>query len=470
MMSRRILAVLCTASIIGCLHARAEDTLDVPARFDEVVGKGNAAVAELVAALQGPQANRAAAALGRIGSPQAVAALLPLAASPEGEMRATVAWALGSCKDPAATPALLKLAEDPHAPARAGAFWALGRVGNLKSADALRRGTRDPDRNVRLALARGIAEGGQKAFFSVLTPRLDYDARWVLEPGEDGKIKEGQKPVEKVFWTEPDTAVRLAIVQALGTLGVIDAAPSIIYAMEREASFNRLACVAAIESFGPKAAGACLGRIVPTPYDKDAFDRRMPLLINNGTLAVIAGRLGDKRCVPYLLKTLKLPQGALGRDKDLTELYIQTVELLGGYKVEQAARPLAEMLKTTRVGQLSKALQAALLAIGRPAARPLARNADDWSLAPVFMPLLREPALRTRTVRDTLVKFLAHESDEVRREATDTLGLYIYEGVLDQYDIPLLEGMYLDPDRSVRQVCAKWKNKIAEKFGEGSVK
>ena len=36
--------------------------------------------------------------------------------------------------------------------------------------------------------------------------------------------------------------------------------------------------------------------------------------------------------------------------------------------------------------------------------------------------------------------------------------------VLDEYDTPLLEAMYLDPDRRVRQTCAKWKAKLKAKY------
>ena len=461
--------IMIALAAAGPLAPAAEPrSLEVPAYLDELVSKGDAAVAELVAALQGPHAYRAIDALGRIGSAKAVQPLLPLTGSPDGETRAAAAWALGRCKDSAALPALLKLAADPHAPARAAATWSLGRIADPKAADALRLAAQDPDRNVRLAAVRGIAEGKQPAFFAVITPRLDYQARMVaVEDPATGKPKDPPELVEKVFWVEPDPAVRLACEQALAGLAVLDAAPALIYAMEREISFNRIVIVRALESLGPPAASVCLGRIVPTPYTKEAFDKRMPLLINNGTLAVIAGRLGDARCVPYLLKTLALPQNELGKDKDLTELYIATVEMLGRYKVEQAARPLAELLKTTRIQQLSAAIQAAIVEIGRPAARPLARNADDWSLAPIFLGLLRRPQLRTPILRETIVKFLSHESDQVRHEATETLGLYIHEGVLDQYDVPLLESMYLDPDRSVRQSCAAWKAKIAEKYGEG---
>ena len=62
-------------------------------------------------------------------------------------------------------------------------------------------------------------------------------------------------------------------------------------------------------------------------------------------MAVIAGRLGDDRCVPYLRETLKLPRQRLGSDPVLTDLYIQTIDLLGHYHVERAAGPLVDLLK-----------------------------------------------------------------------------------------------------------------------------
>ncbi len=381
----------------------------------------------------------------------------------DGELRAQAATALGETADRAALAVLTQAATDSYAPARAAALWALGKLGIASAADTLAKGLADPERNVRLAAVRGIEAGTQKAFAARLAPRLEFEVR--LEPDE----KDPKRVVEHVYWSEPDPAVRLAIIQALGALGVVDALPALIYALEREISFNRLALVRAIAAFGPTAAGVCLGRIVPTPYDKEAFEKRLPLLLMNGTLAVVAGRLGDERCVPGLLRNLQLPRKDLGQDKDLTEVYLGTIALLGTFKVEAAAEPLAALLEETRIRQLSEATQTALRQIGPAAARPLAAHAGNWELAPVFLPLLREPGLRSDAVREPLVKFLAHESDTVRREATETLGLYICEGVFDEYDIPLLEAMYMDPNRDVRQVCAKWKERINAKFGQGTV-
>ncbi len=437
----------------------AAGSLDDPAEVDRLLRNKDpkAVVKKLIPELRGARKRRAVEILGRLGDPSAVPALLPLVKTTDGELKASVAYALGRCRSPQATPVLRQLAADTYAPTRAAAMWALGAFDSPETTRLLLRGLTDNDRTVRLATVRGISAGGHRRHVSLLIPRLDYQVR----PEPDKKNPE--LLVNTLYWSEPDAAVRLAVTQALQKLQVIDAVPAMIYAMERELSFNRLVLKQTIESFGPSAARTCLGRIVPTPYDREAFDKRMRLLINNGTLAVIAGRLGEPRCVPHLLKNLKLPRQKLGPDKDLTELYIDTVVLLGRYRVRQAADPLAVLLKQTRIKQLSEVLQLALRRIGRPAARPLARNADDWRLAPVFLPLLREPDLRTAKLRKHLLKFLAHESSQVRYEAVQTLGLYLHEGILDAYDMPLLEAMYTDPDRSVRQVCAKWKEKITEK-------
>ena len=53
----------------------------------------------------------------------------------------------------------------------------------------------------------------------------------------------------------------------------------------------------------------------------------------------------------------------------------------------------------------------------------------------------------------------------MRLEATRTLGMYLYEGILDEYDTPFLDAMYLDPNREVRVACAQWQQQITKKHG-----
>ncbi len=440
--------------------------LDDPAVFEQVVAQGAAALPELAAALPGPRPDLAVHALGRLRLTQAVPLLLPLAADADGEVRAAVAWALGESGGKDAVSALVTLSADPYPPAREAALLGLARTGAPAAEPVLQRALTDADESLRLAAVRAVGAGGRKEWAALLLPRLSFRIEMLPPPPRD-HVKQAPL-VPTAVWAEPAAGVRLAAVQALGQLRAVDGLPTLIQAMEREESFNRLAIVRAVREMGAGAAGVCLGRIVPLPYDKESFAKYMPVLINNGTLAVIAGQLGDERCVPYLLDVLKLPRENLGTDKDLTELYIQAVELLGRYRVERAARSLAELLKQAQVSQLSTALQAAVRAIGHPAARPLARNMDNWQVAPVFLELLREKELRTPTARDRIAAYLLHESDEVRLAATETFGLYLYEGIVDEYDQVLLDAMYLDPNPEVRARCEYWKERIRKKQDGGA--
>ena len=139
---------------------------------------------------------------------------------------------------------------------------------------------------------------------------------------------------------------------------------------------------------------------------------------------------------------------------------------MGKFKVERSARPLAAMLREAETEALSAALQTALRRIGRPAARHLARHADKWELAPIFLPLLREPELRTAKLLPVLKLFIGHESSAVRLEAARTIGLYVHDGTLDEYEAVLLEMLQRDADRDVRQVVAAWREKIRTRYGE----
>ncbi len=469
MMPRSLLLVTLLASTLAWNLYAAELAeqiahLDNPAELAAVVKQGEAAVGELTNALKGPRPDLAAQALGQIKAKSALPALVALAQTKDDELRATVTWAITQCgADASASATLIALSSDPYPAVRVAAVMGLTDLHTPECDQALRSATADPLEMVRMAAAEAIRRGRRTDLFGSLTARLSYEIERVPDT-TPGAPQTNPKLVDKVVWKEPSPQVRHAAIRALGEAKATDAVPALIEALERENSFNRQAIIHAIDAMGSDVVGVCLGRIVPIPYDKDALENHLPVLINNGTLAVIAGKLGDARCVPTLLNTLKLPRKELGANNDLTELYIQTVQLLGKFKCERAGRPIAELLKETSVRQLSEAAQDAIHQIGRPAARPLARNMSDWTLAPVFLKLLREPELRTSEARKELLGFLTNEADEVRFEATQTLGLYIYTGVLDEYDLPLLESMLLDPNSEVRAASRVWQDKIKTKL------
>ncbi len=465
----RFAGVLLVAALSGGFAGAAEKdpariVLEDPVQFEALLQKGEAALPELVAGLKGPRPDLAVQGMGRLKLPSAVPALLPLAADPDGELRAAVAWALGECRDPQSVAALIRLARDPYAPTRAAAMLALAELRRPEADTVLKAGCADPDGSVRLAAINAVRLAGRKDLAMCLTGLLAYEAlpENAAKPAANDPLAAFS---ETVVWKEPNPQMRLAVVRAFAELKNPETVPTLILVLERETDFNRREVIRGLLGMGPSVAPVCLGRITTTPYEKDAFERYLPLLINNSTLAVIAGRLGDERCVPYLRETLKLPRQHLGADPVLTDLYIQTIDLLGRYRVERAAGPLVDLLKENSVKEVADAIEAALRQIGRRASQPLATRLDSYQLAPLFFRLLRDPELRSRAARDTIVKYLTEESDEVRLEATETLGLYLYEGLLDEYDMPLLEVMELDSNSGIGQSATQWRFKIGQKRG-----
>lgn len=437
-----------------------------PVEFQRVVAAGTNALPELTAALNGPRPDLAVKALAALKQPLDVPLLAPLATNQDGEVRAAVAWALGEVGGAQAGRLLGSLVNDAYMPAREAALGAIAKIGGAEAEAAIRSAAEDRSLAIRLAVARSVGQSGRREWFGIVTPML----RWHLESVPDPRDKSAMpQKIEQVVWTEPSTQVRLAAIQALGKLKAADSLPVLVEAMEREDAFNRLEIIRIINSMGESVAGPCLGRIVPMACDKETVKKYLPVLISNGTLAVIAGKMGDERCVPYLLETLKLPTEGLGTDKSETELFIESIKLLGDFKVGKAARPLVELMKTTDVEQISMACVESLRKIGRAAARPIARSLDDWKMAPTFMQLLREKNLATAAAREGLIKYLAHESDEVRLGAVETIGQYIVDGVLEEYDASLLAAMDLDPNDEVRGRCAFWSEKIHEKIAKGGL-
>ena len=458
------LVILCLlgAGARGGPFAKQAAEIEVCDNLAAIKAAGAAALPDLLAAAQtSHRLDLIALALGCTGGPQALDTLRNLAAHPDAEVRANAAWALGHLNAQAAGATLAKLAGDASPFVRQAAVGSLAVLRTPESVDACVRALSDSDPDVRRVATLATGRSGRKTSYKYLVRFLEYELVEIeTEPGDTrGEAEPG--PLEPK-WREPDPTLRYHAIRALDALRCIDAVPALIRAMERENSYNRLACAQAILNVGEDVAGVCLGRIVPLSYEPKAIERTWPEAINNGTLAVIAGKLGDERCVEHLRNTLRLPMRGLGPDKDLTELVIESVRLIGKYKVERESKRLAKMLKDCRLEQLGDALTDALDQIGPGAARHLARNLDDWRTSPFIMELLRREAFWTDEARDHLVAYLTHESDDVRRAATETFGLYLAKRVIEIFDFPLLKAQLLDPDPIVRAAAKKWLKQIGD--------
>ena len=463
------------AAVLACGGAQAGPfaekvaAIDVAENLAAIKAAGKAALPDLLAAADSSKRkDLLTLAIGFAGDPQALPVLEKLAAIPDVDVRANAAWALGRTNSPKAVPLLVKLIEESRATPggqfiRQAAMVSLAAMPGPESLDACVKAVGDPDPDVRRAAITAIGKSGRKDTWRHLQPFLDYEmVEEQVDDAPDGRKPGNEPPKLVVQWRDPDPTLRYAAIEAINELRCIDAVPALATAMEREDSFNRLACVQAILNVGQAAAGVCLGRIVPISYEQKEVEQYWPEAINNGTLAVIAGKLGDERCVPHLRNTLRLPMRNLGNDKDLTELVIDSVRLLGTFKVEREAKRLAGMLKTCRIRQLSDALAEALTQIGPAAARHVARNLDDWQTAPVMLELLRREVFWTDEARDQLAAYLTHESDDVRRAATETFGLYLAKHVIEIYDYPLLKAQLLDPDPVARECAENWLKQLGD--------
>ncbi len=108
------------------------------------------------AALGGNVPIAAARALGRLGDPKAIPALLSVAQTPQDELRINVFEALAELRAVEAVPAARKALSDANHRVRRWAGVLLKEVGSREALPDLRRALSDPDPGVRLQAAQAI--------------------------------------------------------------------------------------------------------------------------------------------------------------------------------------------------------------------------------------------------------------------------------------------------------------------------
>jgi cyclophilin family peptidyl-prolyl cis-trans isomerase len=145
-----------------------------------LIGSGEARDAvRRVAGSNAPAAERAEAvrALGRLRGEGAAEALLPFLADPVAEIRADAAIALAWTGDSVAATDLAPLLADPEAPVRAGAAWAAGRLKAEALVDPLRALLADASPEVRLAASKAVGDVEDGGALAALAA-LAGDADW----------------------------------------------------------------------------------------------------------------------------------------------------------------------------------------------------------------------------------------------------------------------------------------------------
>ncbi len=179
--------------------------------------------------------NAAAQALGNLGDPRAVEALMrALRSDSDAGVRAMAAWALGEIEDPRAVPALGEaLRRDQDAHVREMAAWALGEIEDPQGVEPLRAALRDASPEVRVKAVWALGQIEDAAAVPALAealrdanPEIRQMAAWALGEIEDPSA------VNALVGSlqDSDAEVRSTAAWAIGEIQPAAAPPALIAA------------------------------------------------------------------------------------------------------------------------------------------------------------------------------------------------------------------------------------------------
>ena len=312
--------------------ARAERQSERDAAVDSRAH--NLAVPSLITALadRDVEVRRSAAtALGELGDPRAVEALMQaLRKDSDAGVREMAAWALGELEDRRAVAALsVALREDREPRVRNKAAWALGQIEDAGAVDALGAALRDDNADVRRTSVWALGEIEDARAVPVLIPALKSDdpdmrrqAAWAL-----GQIESADAvaPLAAAI-QDRDVRTREMIVWALGEIEDPRAVPALTTALrDSEIGVRRKA----VWAFGEldELSTAPPG-LIDALKDSDRQVRK--------SAAHALGEIADPAAVPGL--------AALARDAD-PELRRDAAHALSEVRGPAALEALIAMLK-----------------------------------------------------------------------------------------------------------------------------
>lgn len=220
------------------LTGAAIETIESPL-LEEMEHWREEVVDELLQQLTSDRASRrwsAAEALGQLGAPRAVPALVEALRDPHAFVRWAAVQALGHIHEKRTIPLLLTMVEDPDPLARRSALDALGFFDTAEARRALRRALHDADPTVRRNAIEAVARVGDPRAVAPLISALDRgDDLWMRYSAAEalGLVGDHRAIPPLIEATrDPHVLIRRAAVRSLGSLHDSRAIPPLLKALQ----------------------------------------------------------------------------------------------------------------------------------------------------------------------------------------------------------------------------------------------
>ncbi|GET40636.1 HEAT repeat domain-containing protein [Microseira wollei] len=366
------------------------------------------AVPALIAALKDKDSfsrTNAAEALGNIGNPQAVDALIAALNYEDWFVRIKAGEALGKIGNPQAVDVLMSALNHEDMSVSMNAAEALGKIDNLQAVDALMLALNDEDQDVRRKAAEVLGKIGNSQAVDALMVALNDEDQDVRTNAAEalGKIGHPQA-VDALIADLKDQHkwVRWKAPEALGKIGNPQAVPALIAALNHEDGYMRWKAAEALGKIGnPQAVPALIAAL----NHEDVFVRRYA--------AEALGKIGNPQAVPALIAALK-------HEYWYVKEYV--AEALGKIGNPQAVDALIAALKHEDESVRRNAVEA-LGKIGNPQAVPVliaALKDEDSSVRTNAAEALGN--IGNPQAVDALIAALNDEYELVRWKAAKALG------------------------------------------------
>jgi HEAT repeat protein/GTPase SAR1 family protein len=292
--------------------------------------------------------SKAASALGRMQSKEAVAPLSELLKDKDSDVRWSAASALGRMQAKEAITPLLELLKDKDSWVRRSAASALGRMQATEAVNPLLELLKDKDSWVRRSAASALGEmQATEAVNPLLELLKDKDSsarRSAASALGQMQATEAVNPLLELL-KDKDSWVRRSAASALGEMQATEAVNPLLELLKDKHSSVRRSAASAL---GEMQATEAVNPLLELLKDKDSWVRRS---------AVYAlGRIQAKEAITSLLELLK--------DKD-SWVRSSAASTLGRMQAKEAITPLLELLRD----KISEVRGNAAYALGRMQAK-----------------------------------------------------------------------------------------------------